>query len=424
MTIDPQTNQQTPSLMSRLGTVALGDRGIKLENMDDVFRFAKAVATSQLCPFGFSETDCFVIIQNGLEVGMSPMAALANTYVVNNRATIFGDMPLALVRQSGLLESYSQKYEGKPYEEDYRCIVTTKRKGEVEPIVTEYAVADAIIAELWGKIVSKNGKEHKTPWVTAPKRMLLFRARGFNLRDNFPDVLKGCSIAELNDDYGNEPGFSNAKPAEGKVVEPNFDQSTPAPAATAPAALGDTPGINLTPATDRRVQEEMEPPKRPRGRPPGSTTRKAEAPQTPVEASAPPAAMPTPESPQNPAESPATSAAIPAAEGVDVGSQRIDYAGAKAPATTPATAPKQSSLLQEPKTAAPKPGPFWEVHKRLADQGISHERFLLAMHSFGMVDCDPADISAGHFPLSKVDEKYLRTALHDWQGVLDNLPAV
>jgi hypothetical protein len=192
--------------------------------------------------------------------------------------------------------------------------------------------------------------------------------------------------------------------------------------------------VNLTPGADPGIEEEMvkvpaermEMPKR-RGRPPGSTTRKAEAPsepQMPAEAAAPPAVMPTPEPPQKPAESPAASAAIPPAEGVDVGSQKIDYAGPKAPVTTPATAPKQSSLLQEPKTAAPKPGPFWEVHKRLADQGISHERFLLAMHSFGMVDCDPADISAGHFPLSKVEEKYLRTALHDWQGVLDNLPAV
>jgi hypothetical protein len=81
-------------------------------------------------------------------------------------------------------------------------------------------------------------------------------------------------------------------------------------------------------------------------------------------------------------------------------------------------------LPETAKTTAPKPGPFWEIHKRLADQGISHERFLLAMHAFGFIDCDPAEISAGHFPLSKVEEKHLRMALHDWQGVLDNLPAV
>jgi hypothetical protein len=216
------------NLMQRLGTVPVGNRGIQLSTMDDIFRFAKAVALSQLCPPGFSETDAFLIIQNGLEVGMSPMAALASTYVINKRATIFGDMPLALVRQSGLLEDYRQGYEGKPFEDNFKCIVTSKRKGIAEPIVTEYSVADAKVAEVWGK---------KGPWVTAPKRMLLYRARGFNLRDNFGDVLKGCAIAEL-DDGENLPGFENAK--EAKVVAPNFDQAPAAPLAP-PAAPSDQP---------------------------------------------------------------------------------------------------------------------------------------------------------------------------------------
>jgi len=206
------------SLMQRLGTVPVGNRGIQLSTIDDVFRFAKAVAVSHLCPPGFTETDCFLIIQNGLEVGMSPMAALASTYIVNNRATIFGDMPLALVRQSNLLEDYKQEYQGKPFDGDYKCIVTSKRKGSTEPIITEYSVGDAKIAEVWGK---------KGSWTNAPKRMLLYRARGFNLRDNFGDVLKGCAIAEL-DDGENLPGFENAK--EAKIVAPSFDQTPAAPA--------------------------------------------------------------------------------------------------------------------------------------------------------------------------------------------------
>src|SRR5258707_1793060 len=224
-----ETSNQEASLMARLGPVAIGRNGFKLESMDDVFRFAKAVALSQLCPQGFNETDCFVIIANGYEVGMSPMAALASTYVVNNRATIFGDMPLALVRQSGLLENYEQEYLGKEYDDDFRCVVTTKRKGAAKPMVTSYSVADAKRAELWGKM-SKDGNK-KTPWVTAPQRMLLFRARAFNLRDNFGDVLKGCAIGELNDDFGEEPGFSRAKTAEGRIVEPNLPL-VPAPAET------------------------------------------------------------------------------------------------------------------------------------------------------------------------------------------------
>lgn len=209
------------SLMGRLGPIAIGNRGILLATMDDVFRFAKAIALSQLCPPGFSETDCFLIIANGLEVGMSPMAALASTYIVNNRATIFGDMPLALVRQSGLLEDYQQEFMGAPYQDDFRCVVTTKRKGQPKSIVTDYSILDAKTAEVWGRTFERNGKTVKSPWVTNPRRMLMFRARGFNLRDNFGDVLKGCSIAELDD--GAEPGFEHAKPVLGHVVTPRFE---------------------------------------------------------------------------------------------------------------------------------------------------------------------------------------------------------
>jgi hypothetical protein len=228
----PQIAGQT--LMSRLGPVEVGGRGIQLRTMEDVFRFAKAVSTSKLCPPGFSETDCFLVIEHGLELGLSPIAALQSTYIVNNRATIFGDMPLALVRQSGFLEDYKQEYVGNPYDDDYKCVVTTKRKGMAEALVTEYSVADAKQADVWDKR-SKEGRP--SPWVTAPKRMLMFRARGFNLRDNFGDVLKGCAIGEL-DDGENLPGFENAKTA--RVVEPSFE-GPKAEAVSAASPIG--PGI-------------------------------------------------------------------------------------------------------------------------------------------------------------------------------------
>ena len=262
------------SVMSRLGPVEIGVRGIQLRTMEDVFRFAKAVATSKLCPPGFSETDCFLVIEHGLELGISPIAALQSTYIVNNRATIFGDMPLALVRQSGLLEDYQQKELGAPYDDDYKWIVTTKRKGMAEALSTEYSVADAKRAGVWDK--------RPSPWVTAPKRMLMFRARGFNLRDNFGDVLKGCAIGEL-DDGEIPPGFENAKPA--KVVEPSFQppKAEAVPEPKPPAGI-----------MTEQPEPAAEAPKRPRGRPPKAPEapkpepkdKTAEAPQKPPETEA------------------------------------------------------------------------------------------------------------------------------------------
>jgi hypothetical protein len=53
-------------------------------------------------------------------------------------------------------------------------------------------VEDAKRASLWGK---------SGPWTQYPKRMLQLRARGFALRDAFPDILRGLVTAEEAQDY-------------------------------------------------------------------------------------------------------------------------------------------------------------------------------------------------------------------------------
>jgi hypothetical protein len=58
--------------------------------------------------------------------------------------------------------------------------------------LVKFTVADAKKAGLWGKT---------GPWTQYPKRMLQMRARGFALRDAFPDVLKGLVTAEEAQDY-------------------------------------------------------------------------------------------------------------------------------------------------------------------------------------------------------------------------------
>ena len=53
--------------------------------------------------------------------------------------------------------------------------------------MTTFSEQDAKVAGLWGK---------SGPWKQYPKRMLQMRARGFNLRDNFADILGGLITAE------------------------------------------------------------------------------------------------------------------------------------------------------------------------------------------------------------------------------------
>lgn len=203
--------------------IPLGRQGVQLGTYEDLFRFAKSVALSGFAPKGMEKPESVLVaIQLGLELGITPMSALQNIAVINGRPGIFGDAALALARSSGLVDSYTQKIEGEG--EKRQAVVATKRKGAAEAIVTTFSVADAKAAGLWGK---------PGPWSQYPERMLLFRARGFNLRDNFGDVLKGLRTVE---ELGDIPAERNVTPrSTRREIAPPTPVDVPAAPAAEPA---------------------------------------------------------------------------------------------------------------------------------------------------------------------------------------------
>lgn len=173
--------------------IALNKNGLQLATLDDLWRFSQYVVKSGFAPKGMDKPESVLIaIEMGFEVGLSPMAALQNTAVVNGRPTIYGDAALALVRGSGLLESYSETPVGEAGKDSFGYCITAKRKGDNSTYSETFTVADAKQAGLWGK---------SGPWSQYPARMLKFRARGFLLRDAFGDVLKGMRTFEEVRDY-------------------------------------------------------------------------------------------------------------------------------------------------------------------------------------------------------------------------------
>ena len=173
--------------------ISVSNKGLQLSTLDDMWRFAQCVVKSGFAPKGMEKPESVLIaVEMGYEVGLSPMAALQNTAVVNGRPTIYGDAALALVRGSGLLEFYEEKQVGTKGKDDFGYCVTAKRKGDTSSYSEAFTVADAKVAGLWGK---------PGPWTQYPARMLKFRARGFLLRDAFGDVLKGMRTFEEVRDY-------------------------------------------------------------------------------------------------------------------------------------------------------------------------------------------------------------------------------
>lgn len=171
----------------------IGTRGVQLRNLKELAEFSRMAYQSGLAPVAFKSPQAVAVaIQTGMEHGLTPLAALKAVYVVNGLPAWRGESALGLVRSSGLMAvgSYRAWVEGQGDEMVACC--QSQRVGE-SMVTTTFSVKDAKVAGLWGKR-GKNGQE--TPWITYPKRMLLWRAIAFHLKDTYPDVLGGAPIAE------------------------------------------------------------------------------------------------------------------------------------------------------------------------------------------------------------------------------------
>ena len=175
--------------------VGMGNRGVNLESMSDAEKFCQKIAGTDIAPKGMKAEAIFGVIQAGAELGLSPLRSLANMKIINGRVGPMGALAKALVRQANILKpgtGFKQEFKGKPGEDDWTACITTHRADESEPVTTEFSVRDAKRAALWGK---------EGPWKRYPKRMLMWRAVGFHMDDQYGEILMGFHIAEVLEDY-------------------------------------------------------------------------------------------------------------------------------------------------------------------------------------------------------------------------------
>jgi len=166
--------------------VRAGQRGLQLNSLDEMARFADGVVKAGLAPATLNTSAKVVVaLQVGAEIGLTPMAALRSVYVIKGTPTLYGDAALALVKSSSVCKCISEKVIG---EGDAMEAVVESQRTDGSVVTTTFSVADAKQAGLWGKKCST--------WCTHPKRMLKYKARACNLRDNFPDILLGLHLTE------------------------------------------------------------------------------------------------------------------------------------------------------------------------------------------------------------------------------------
>lgn len=168
--------------------IVSGPRGLELGTFEDMWRFAVAVSKSGMAPKGMETAEaCFVALQMGAELGLTPMASLQNIAVINGRPSVWGDGMLAVCRSSGAFDesAFVESLTGAGDAMTACCTVRRLPRGNA--VTREFSVAKAKRAGLWGK---------SGPWTQYPERMLQMRARAFALRDTFTDVLRGFKCAE------------------------------------------------------------------------------------------------------------------------------------------------------------------------------------------------------------------------------------
>lgn len=230
--------------------IEMGDRGIMLRSLEELYKFAKMVLEAGAAPKGMAAIgQVAVAIQMGLERGLSPLAGMRAVYFVNGLPSWRGEAAAALVRQSPLCLSYRAWVEGEG--EDRRGVCVTHRAGEKEAHRTDFSVRDAMKAGLWKKA---------GPWQEYPDRQLKWRAIGFNLRDQFSDVLGGFPIEEEAKDYPEQavaaPKLDRSALAPPPSTEdPLLAQIRAATAAPAPVPLPVVAAVVVEPATTVRPPE-------------------------------------------------------------------------------------------------------------------------------------------------------------------------
>jgi hypothetical protein len=159
---------------------------LRPQNFEQLSIFAQMAAKSSMVPAAYrgKVEDVMLAVQMGSEVGLAPMQALQNIAVVNGRPSLWGDAMLALCKMHPAWGGIKETCDGEG--DKMRAVCEVHRKGD-HPVTVTFTAEDAKRAGLLGKA---------GPWQQYPKRMMQMRARGFALRDAFPDALRGLISAE------------------------------------------------------------------------------------------------------------------------------------------------------------------------------------------------------------------------------------
>lgn len=173
------------------------------KDITEAYKYAAMIHKSNLAPASFDSPEkILVAMQTARELGINPLTSLRSMYIVNGVVNLWGDLPLALVRRSGLMEDFTEtQYDSngldmndeKASRECDKAVCRIKRRGENEIVKT------ITWAEVQAAGLDKNKWGTKDTYKNHRRRMMMMRVRTEAIKDGFGDVIQGIAIYEYDD---------------------------------------------------------------------------------------------------------------------------------------------------------------------------------------------------------------------------------
>lgn len=155
--------------------------------------------------------DMLAAVMYGKEIGISPMAAITNLYLVNGSVGMSAKMMSALIHRAGHVMKISEHKSGAAVKIVIECLRWHRESRQLIPVgEVSFGTADAAAA----------GLSDKDTYQQYPRHMLTNRAISFAARTHFGDVISGVGYTpeELDTYIDQDVDYSDVIAADVKGV--------------------------------------------------------------------------------------------------------------------------------------------------------------------------------------------------------------
>lgn len=198
------------------------DHALSSTTLEGRYRHAQMAISGGMVPKSYKTPEqVLAAFEFARELSLPPMSAIRNIAVINGQPSLWGDLPLTLVRTRS--KRFRKIYEF-VFDKNYKkicfdnknldaqawgalCRTWDKDDGDDEYYETYFTLEDAKTAGLLGR---------DNVWKTYPRRMLQMRTRSQNLKDQYGDALFGISITEY--DFNTLPQIKDVGPFKNEMA--------------------------------------------------------------------------------------------------------------------------------------------------------------------------------------------------------------